>query len=162
MGKQYMRDAARRLAMPAVQPGFSPSAVGRWAFGGATIAAALLGLLLKDVRLLAAAGAFGTVWWAWDLLCDNVLGPIGRLFTGAITGASGVEEPPDLTVDDTVRLLESHLATDGVPRHVQIQSALRLAELYRFTRHDPAGADEVIRRMRAKWPDAKELQVPSP
>ena len=134
----------------------SPSAVGRVAFGAATIGAALLGLL--DARWFAASAAFGAVWWAWDALCENVFAPFGRLLTGAVTGASGVEEPPQLTVDDTVRLLESHLAGDAVPRHVQIQSALRLAEIYRLNQHDPAKADEVIRRVKERWPDSPELE----
>ncbi len=134
----------------------SASAVGRVAFGAATIGSALLGLL--DARWFAASAAFGGVWWAWDALCDNVFAPLGRLFSSAIAGSSGVEEPPQLTVDDTVRLLESHLAADAVPRHVQIQSALRLAEIYRLNKKDPARADEVLRRIRQRWPDSPELE----
>jgi hypothetical protein len=41
---------------------------------------------------------------------------------------------------------------------VQIQSALRLAEIYRLTRQDPERARDVIARVRARWPDAPELQ----
>lgn len=145
--------------MPVFGPINSAGAVGRLAFGAATVAAALLGAMLADARLLAAAGAFGTIWWAWDLLAANVLAPMGRLLTGAVTGTSGVEEPPDLTVDDTIRLLESHLAGDAAPRHVQIQSALRLAEMYRWNRKDEAKAEEVLAKVRAKWPDAPEFKV---
>ncbi len=133
----------------------SASVVGRVAFGAATIGSALLGLL--DARWFAASAAFGGVWWAWDTLCDNVFPPLGRLFTSAIGGSSDVVEPPELTVDDTVRLLESHLAADAVPRHVQIQSALRLAEIYRLNKNDPAKAEEVLRRVKDKWPDSPEL-----
>lgn len=141
--------------MPGSPSSMSPGAVGRVAFGAATIVAALLGLL--DAHWFAASAAFGTVWWAWDALCENVFAPLGRLLGGAVTGSSAIEEPPALTVDDTVRLLESHLAGDAVPRHVQIQSALRLAEIYRLNQHDPAKADEVIRRVRERWPDSPEL-----
>lgn len=144
--------------MPDAGFSISAGAVGRVAFGAATILAAVLGLL-SDARWFAASGAFGAVWWAWDALCDNVFTPLGQLLTGAITGSSGVEEPPDLTVDDTVRLLESHLAADATPRHVQIQSALRLAEIYRLNKKDPAKAEEVLAKVRAKWPDAPELTV---
>ncbi len=136
--------------------GLSAGAVGRVAFGVATIGSALLGLL--DARWFAASAAFGTVWWAWDALCENVFAPVGRLLGGAITGEGGSDELPDLTVDDTVRLLEGHLAADAVPRHVQIQSALRLAEIYRLNKKDPAKADEVIRRVRERWPDSPELE----
>ncbi len=143
--------------MPGSPSAMSPGAVGRVAFGAATIVAALLGLL--DARWFAASAAFGGVWWAWDALCENVFAPFGRVLGGAVTGASGIEEPPALTVEDTVRLLESHLAGDAVPRHVQIQSALRLAEIYRLNQKDEAKATEVIRRERERWPDSPELDL---
>lgn len=136
----------------------SPSAVGRAFFGGATIVTALMGVA-GDKRWLAASGAFGVAWWGWDFVWENVLGPLGGLVTGILGGSVEVEDPPDLTLDDTVRLLESHLASDGVPRHVQIQSALRLAEIYRLGRHDPAKADAVLQRVRERWPDAPELKA---
>ncbi len=142
------------------QPGSfeSPSAVGRAMFGVATVVTVILGLA-GDARWFAASGAFGTAWWAWDFLWDNVVGPLGGWLVGALTGSATVEEPPELTLDDTIRLLEAHLEADGVPRHVQVQSALRLAEIYRLSRNDPARAKEVIRRVREKWPDAPELKA---
>ena len=143
--------------MPASGPFESPSAVGRTMFGAATILTALLGLA-GDARWFAASGAFGTAWWAWDAVWDNVLGPLGSWLSGMLTGTADVDQPPDLTLEDTIRLLESHLAADGVTRHVQIQSALRLAEIYRITKKDPARAREVIERVRARWPDAPELK----
>jgi len=132
--------------------------VGRVAFGAATIVAALLGLL-SDARWFAASGAFGAVWWAWDALAENVFGPMLRFLAGSLSGAGAAEEPPDLTVDDTVRLLESHLASNGTPRHVQIQSALRLAEIYRLNKKDPAKADELLERVKQRWPDAPEWKA---
>lgn len=135
----------------------SPSAVGRVAFGAATVVTALLGVF-GGARWFAASAAFGAVWWAWDTLCDNVFDPAVRLFTGAISGSSGIEEPPSLTVDDTIRLLERHLAEDAVPRHVQLQSALRLAEIYRLNKQEPEKAAQVLRLVRERWPDAPELQ----
>ena len=144
--------------MPPVGPATSPSAVGRTLLGAATVLTALLGLT-GDARWFAASGAFGTAWWAWDFLSESVFGPLGSWLFGMLTGSAIVEEPPDLTLDDTVRLLESHLTADGVTRHVQIQSALRLAEIYRLNRKDPVKAEEVISRVRARWPDAPELKV---
>ena len=136
----------------------SPGTFGRQLFGVVTVVTALLGLL-GDARWFAASGACGIAWWAWDFLWDNVLGPLGGWFSGMLTGTATVEEPPDLTLDDTIRLLESHLAGDGVTRHVQIQSALRLAEIYRLNRKDEAKAEAVLARIRSKWPDAPELRV---
>jgi len=136
----------------------SPRAVGRAFFGAATVVTALLGFF-GDQRWLAASGAFGIAWWGWDFVWENVLGPLGGLVTGILGGSATVEDPPDLTLDDTIRLLESHLAAEGVPRHVQIQSALRLSEIYRLNRNDPAKADAVIQRVRERWPDAPELKA---
>ena len=143
--------------MPAFGPAPSPGVVGRRFFATATVVALVLGLL-GDPHWFAASGAFGVAWWAWDAIWENVLAPIGGWFTGMLAGTSGVEVPPDLTVDDTIRLLEGHLSAEAVPRHVQIQSALRLAEIYRLSKQDPERARDVIARVRSRWPDAPELQ----
>jgi hypothetical protein len=143
--------------MPRYGPVSSPSVVGRLFLGIATAVSALLGFL-GDRRWFAASAAFGTAWWGWDFVWGNVFGPLGGWFTGMLAGTSTVEAPPDLSVDDTIRLLEDHLSADGVPRHVQIQSALRLAEIYRLNRQDPQRARDVIAKVRARWPDAPELQ----
>jgi len=135
----------------------SPSAVGRRALAIATVLSVILGVA-GDARWFGASAALGTAWWAWDYLWANVIGPLGDWFTGMLTGTVSVEEPPDLSLDDTVRLLESHLAATDTPQHVQIQSALRLAEIYQINRKDPAKAREVIERVRARWPDAPQLR----
>jgi hypothetical protein len=145
--------------MVAFGPYTSPSVVGRRLLATATVVAALLGLA-GDARWFAASGAFGVAWWGWDFIWGSVFGPLGARLTGMLTGTSSVESPPDLSVDDTIRLLEHHLAADGVPRHVQIQSALRLAEMYRLSKQDPQRARDVIERIRERWPDAPELQTP--
>jgi len=144
--------------MPVFGSSTSPSAAGRMLLGTATIVTALLGLA-GDARWFAMSGALGVAWWAWDWLFENVVGPLGSLFTGALTGTAEVEEPPDLSLDDTVRLLEDNLAADGVTRHVQLQSALRLAEIYRLNRHDEAKAQAVIQKVRERFPDAPELAM---
>ncbi len=138
--------------------GPSPAGVGRWFLGVATVACALVGLL-GDARWFAASGALGIVWWGWDLVWVNVFAPLGAMLAGGSAGApEAAEEPPALSTDDTIRLLEHHLVSADAPRHVQIQAALRLAELYRFSREDAAKADEVMRRIRDKYPDAEELR----
>ncbi len=144
--------------MPRFGPAQSPGIVGRRFLAGATVLAAIGGIA-GDSKWLGAAAALGTAWWGWDFLCDNVFGPLGRLLTAMITGTSLIEQGPDLSVDDRIRLLENNLAGDGVTRHVQIQSALRLAEIYQLTRKDPAKAREVIERAKEKWPDAPELKL---
>jgi len=144
--------------MPTLGSPQSPGTAGRFLFGIGTVFFAMLGLA-GDARWFAASGALGTVWWMWDWAFANVFGPLGSWFIGMLTGTASVEEEPDLTLDDTVRLLENNLSADGVTRHVQIQSALRLSEIYRLNQHDEAKAQAVIRRVQEKWPDAPELAL---
>ncbi len=134
----------------------SPSAVGRRVLGAATIITLLLGVLGDD-RFLAASGLFGVAWWAWDFLWDQVA-PFANWLSRVLTGVADVQEPPDLTLDDTVRLLEGRLASAVATRHVQIEAAVRLAEIYLLNKHDPAKAREVIELVKARWPDSAELR----
>jgi hypothetical protein len=133
----------------------SPAGVGRVAFGAATILTALLGLT-GDRRWLAASGAFGTLWWFWDLVWENVASPFGDWIGGLLTGSVS-SMPEELTADDTIRMLEGTLENEEAERHVRIQAALRLAELYRYARRDPRAASAVLRSIRERYPDAPEL-----
>jgi hypothetical protein len=133
-------------------------AVIRVALAAAAITFGILGLALPDARLLAASAAFGILWTVWDFLWDRVFGPtadwITRVLTEGVSGEPPVDTRP--TLDDTIRLLESHLAHDAA-RSVKIQAAIRLEEIYRTVRKDPDRARDVIARIRAMFPDAPEL-----
>jgi hypothetical protein len=142
--------------MAILGPFDSPSRIGRFAFAAATLLSVLLGLTV-DPRWFAASASFGTLWWLWDFIWNYFLGPLGGWFYGLLTGSFGEADAPGLTTDDTIRMLEDHLRNDGAPRHVQIESAIRLEELYRLARKDPAQAAEVMRVARERWPDAPEL-----
>jgi hypothetical protein len=135
----------------------NPAAVVRAVLAVGAVAFGLLGLFSGDPRVLAAAGALAILWTAWDLLWDRVLGPAAdwaaRLFTEGVGGPSADIRP---TLDDTIRLLESHLARDAA-RSVHLQAAIRLEEIYRTIRKDPARARDVIARVRKRYPDAEEL-----
>jgi hypothetical protein len=135
-----------------------PETVVRAVFATATIVFGVLGLLLREGRLLVAAGVFGTIWTAWDVIWDRVIGPFGSWTFQTLTEGTGgppVNDRP--TLDDTIRLLESHLE-HGATRHVQVQAALRLEEIYRTIRKDPARARGVLERIRERYPDAPELR----
>jgi hypothetical protein len=116
-----------------------------------------LGLVIRDGRLLVAAGAFGILWTVWDVLWDRVIGPATEWGFRTLTEGTG-SAPPNIrpTLDDTIRLLESHLARDAA-RSVHIQAALRLEEIYRTIRKDPARARAVLMAARERYPDAPEL-----
>ena len=136
----------------------NPGRVVRFAFASATIVFGLLGLALGERGLLVAAGAFGLLWTAWDVIWQRVLAPFGQWAANLLT--EGVGGPPANTrptIDDTIRLLESHL-THGASRSVEIQSAIRLEEVYRTVRKNPVKARDAVRRITAKYPDAPELE----
>ncbi len=137
----------------------SPGAVVRGFMAAATLVFALAGLLGGDARWFAASGAFGAMWLAWDFLSAQLFNPLGewfsRLWTGGVgSGRDAANLRP--TLDDTVRLLESHLRP-GVARSVVVQAAVRLEEIYRTIKDDPVRAREVIARAKELVSDAEEL-----
>ncbi len=137
----------------------SPGAVVRGFMAAATLIFGVVGLLVRDPRWLAASGAFGLMWAGWDFLGSYFFGPLGdwlsRLWSQEVEMDGGVADLRP-TLDDTVRLLENHLQP-GVARSVVVQSAIRLEEIYRTIKDDPAKAREVIARARQLVPDADEL-----
>jgi len=135
-----------------------PETIVRAVFATATIIFGGLGLLLREGRLLVAAGIFGILWTLWDVFWDRLIAPgttwAYRTFTEGTGGALPNIRP---TLDDTVRLLEHHLESDA-SQHVKIQAAIRLEEIYRTVRKDPARAEAVVRRIKDLYPDAPELR----
>ena len=106
----------------------NPVVVVRAVLMAATVVFGLLGLLLREAKLLAAAGAFAVLWTVWDVLWERAFGPMGEWAVRALT--EGIGEPPvntRPTLDETIEMLERHLA-GGAPRHVEIQVAIRLEE----------------------------------
>jgi hypothetical protein len=135
----------------------TPSRIVRWAMGAATIVSAVVGYAVHDARFYVASGAFGTIWTAWDLFMDFVVGPATELL-GELLGQGGGGGASDMrpTLDDTIRLLEHHLERGASPS-VEIEAAIRLAEIYRTVKHDPERARDVIARVRARHPSAQAL-----
>jgi hypothetical protein len=115
-------------------------------------------MVRTDPRLYAASAAFGTIWWLWDLLMAYVVEPLGEWFVRQVLGGGIGAAPSDLRpdLDDTIRLLEAHLARGG-GRHVDINAAVRLEEMYRLAKKDVAQARRVIAIVRERYPDAPEL-----
>lgn len=134
-----------------------PEAVVRIAFATATIVFGGLGLVIGDGRLLVAAGAFGVLWTVWDVLWHRIIGPGAEWGFRTLTEGADAA-PPNIrpTLDDTIRLLESHLARTA-SRSVHVQAALRLEEIYRTIRKDPARARAVLDAAQTRYPDAPEL-----
>ena len=138
----------------------SPTAVVRGFMAAATVVFGGVALIVGDARWFAASGAFGMMWVGWDFLSGHLFGPLGDWLSRLWSGEVGIErDAANLrpTLDDTVRLLESHLRP-GVARSVVVQAAIRLEEIYRTIKDDPVRAREVIARARELAPDADELR----
>jgi hypothetical protein len=132
----------------------------RLVLGLATLVFAVAGFVFdRNTQLFVAAGACATMWWAWDFLVEFVFEPIEAfahhlLQGGAVQGDPSIHRP---TLDDTVRLLENHLANPTSAK-VDINAAIRLEEIYRTAKKDSAKAQAVIRTVRERYPDAPELE----
>ena len=138
----------------------SASKVVRAVFATGTIVFFATGLLVQnDARFFAAAGMLGLVWWLWDIVLDHVIVPLGDWFLGLLSGAGASEDLGALrpTINDTIRLLESHIEQDA-SEQVCVNAAIRLDEIYRTVRKEPEKARRVIESVRERYPDADEWE----
>jgi hypothetical protein len=137
-----------------------PGSVVRAVFATATVVFTGLGLLVREPRLFVAAGICGILWTVWDVFWDRWIAPGSAWMFRTLTEGTG-GDPVNMrpTLDDTIRLLESHLAGAAHPR-VRIQAAIRLEEIYRTVKKDPDRARSVRERARALFPDAPEWRRP--
>ena len=100
-----------------------------------------------DWRLL----AFAALVVALTDLFASFLGMAGTVLSRMFQGSA-------ITLDDEIADLELRLADPTLPAEHEIPAALRLAEIYRKYRHDSHRAERLVGRVRAKYPDAPELQ----
>ncbi len=136
------------------------SNVVRSVFAIGTVTFFVVGLVIRDdPRWFAAAGTLGAMWWAWDILVDHVFVPLSDWFFGLLTGLSVGEPMNELrpTIEDTIRLLENHLK-HGASEQVSVNAAIRLEEIYRSLKKDPARARRVIETVKERFPDAPEWE----
>jgi len=124
---------------PSDPPG--PLTVVRAILGGALVVATLLLLVLffesghLDPRFVALVGALWLFWGVFHDVLGFIVQPLAGLLGDQLTGTA----PP------------------AVP-HREILAGIRLAEIYRTHQRDPAKSAALLARLRAKYPDAPELQ----
>ena len=101
----------------------------------------------------------GLAWWVWDILLDYVFLPFSDWFFGLLTGQHVGESMNDLrpSMDDTIRLLESHLEHDA-SEQVCVNAAIRLEEIYRTVKKDSKRAQQVVESVREQYPEAPEWE----
>ncbi len=101
----------------------------------------------RDWKLVAFAGLVLTL----TDIGATFLGMAGSMLSSMFQGST-------ITLDDEIADLEQRLADPTLTADHEILAALRLAEIYRKYRHDSQRAEGLISRVRAKYPDAPELQ----
>jgi hypothetical protein len=158
-------EAPSGFYVPAVFDDDSPSpraVVGR-ILGLATAGAvALLLFLLLATGHIAwrVVALIGILWGAWGFLgglFGSLVEPAGRFLADQLTGNVALPGPMETIAEQTARF--EHLLAQGLEPHHEILVGIRLAEIYRINQHDPAKAAALLARLRAKYPDAPELEL---
>jgi hypothetical protein len=135
-----------------------PAAILQIVFAGGTVLFAVAGFFADEgTKLFAASGACGVLWWGWDLLVGHVLTPIEYWMEDMTVGGALRYEAHNWSLDDRVAMLEDRIV-NGQTMRLQIQAAIRLEEIYRLQKKNEQRAREVIEVMKARYPDAPELE----
>jgi hypothetical protein len=140
----------------------SPRAVVARILGLATAGAVLLllFLLLATGHIAWRVVAFiGILWAAWGFiggLFTSLFEPAGRFLADQLTGNVAIPGPTETLFEQTARF--ERMLAQGLERHHEILVGIRLAEIYRLNQRDPAKAAALLARLRAKYPDAPELE----
>ena len=149
----------------------SPLAVIRGIVGG-VLALATLALLVScisaggiDWQLWGLVALLWTFWGFFEDIAAFVVRPfggfIGRNLTGGFAGGALGEAAPPITIDEEIVFLE-HLVAQPPNPHRAVMAGIRLAEIYRTHQHDQAKSDALLQRLRAQYPDARELTYGRP
>ena len=132
----------------------------RGILGTATVGLLLVGLLVRDdPRWFVLSGTCGMLWWGWDLLIEYVVTPTGDWLMSVIAGGALDSPPPGArpNLEDTIKFLEGHLERGASPR-VEMNAAIRLEEIYRTVKKDPARARLVVDTILERYPAAPKLK----
>jgi hypothetical protein len=142
----------------------SPLAVVRGILGVAlVVATGILAVLYFnsghfDSRFVALVTA---LWFFWGFFHD-VLGllvqPLAAMLGDQLTGTQDQGPPLLIDIERETEMLERLVANPPPAPHREILAGIRLAEIYRTHQHDPGRSAALLARLRAKYPDARELQ----
>jgi len=123
---------------------------------------------IATAAAVAALAAFGYEWLStgsgdWKLIAFaglvlTLTDIVATFLEMAGSALSQMFHGSAITLDDEIADLEHRLADPTLEAEREIPAALRLAEIYRKYRHDSRRAEGLVGRVRAKYPDAPELQ----
>jgi len=132
---------------------------------GAALLLASLGLVVGFIysgRLDTRVGALvGVLWLAWGVLHDvigRVFQPLLGFLGGQLLGGADPGPPVQIDLKRETEMLEGLIANPPPVPHREIIAGIRLAEIYRTYQGDRAKSDALLARLRAKYPDARELR----
>lgn len=142
----------------------SPLAVVRGILGAALVVATVVLAVLYfdsghlDSRFVA---LIATLWLFWAVFHD-VLGllvqPFAAMLGGQLTGDGDPGPPLEIDIERETQLLERLIADPPPVPHREILAGIRLAEIYRTHQDDLSKSAALLARLRAKYPDARELK----
>ena len=142
----------------------SPLAVVRLVLGCALVVATIILAVLYfhsghlDSRFVA---LIATLWFFWGFFHD-VLGllvqPLAAMLGGQLSGTDDAGPTLRIDIERETGMLERLVANPPSVPHREILAGIRLAEIYRTHQHDPGKSAALLARLRAKYPDARELQ----
>ena len=141
----------------------SPRAVMSRILGAATLLAAMALLLVLVTTghiawtLVTLVGVLWASWGFFTGLFSQIVEPAGRFLANQLTGNVSLPHHDFDIKEQTARL--EHLLTQPLQRHHEILISVRLAEIYRTHEKDQAKSDVLLARLRAKYPDAPELEL---
>lgn len=111
-----------------------------------------------DSRFVALVAALWLFWGVFHDVLGLLVQPLAALFSGEMTGAQDPGPPLLIDIKRETEMLERLVADPPPVPHREILAGIRLAEIYRTHEHDPGKAAALLARLRAKYPDARELQ----
>jgi hypothetical protein len=142
----------------------SPLAVVRAALGIALVVATVILAVLYfdtghlDSHFVALIAALWLFWGVFHDLIALLVQPLAAMLGAELTGGQDPGPPLRIDIVRETEMLERLVADPPPVPHREILAGIRLAEIYRTHQHDQSKSDALLARLRAKYPEARELR----
>jgi hypothetical protein len=142
----------------------SPLAVVRAALGIALVVATVILCVLYfdtghlDSHIVALIVALWLFWGVFHDLLALLVQPLAAIIGAGLTGDQDPGPSLRIDIERETEMLERLVADPPPVPHREILAGIRLAEIYRTHQHDQSKSDALLARLRAKYPEARELK----
>jgi hypothetical protein len=105
-------------------------------------------------------GFIAALWLFWGVFSDLfglLLQPFAALLGGQLLGGQDSGPPVQIDIERETEMLERLVTHPPPVPHREILAGIRLAEIYRTHQHDLPKSEALLARLRAKYPEAREL-----